>query len=196
MPTQEKQTTSNKPTETSVSSESQRTQGGGQKKNEQGGKRRQRRESNRPRPEYDQKIVGMRRVTRVMAGGRRFSFSVCLVAGNRSGKVGVGLGKASDTALAIEKAFRDAKSNMIDIPLNEERSIPHEVQQKYCASEILMMPAPGRGIKAGGAVRSVLELGGVSDVSAKILSRSKNAVNNARATVEALRSLPQTNKRT
>lgn len=158
-----------------------------------GGKRRQRREE-RPRSEFDQKIIGIRRVTRVMGGGRRFSFSVCLVAGNRKGKVGVGVGKAGDTALAIEKAFRQAKRNMIDISLTEEKSIPHEVTQKYCASEVLLMPAPGRGVKAGGAVRSVLELGGVSDVSAKILSRSKNHINNARVAIEALKQFKHSTK--
>ena len=154
------------------------------KRNERRSRRPKREE--RPRPEFEQKIIGIRRVTRVMGGGRRFSFSVCMVAGDRAGKVGVGLGKASDTALAIEKAFRKAKQNMIQVKLTENKSIPHEVIEKFCASEIKMMPAPGRGLKAGGAVRAVLELGGITDVSAKILSRSKNNINNARATLKAL----------
>jgi len=152
-----------------------------ERRGRRGGKR-----DSRPKSEFEQKIIGIRRVTRVMAGGRRFSFSVCMVAGDKKGRVGVGLGKASDTALAIEKAFRKAKQTMIKIPLTENKSIPHEVKAKFCSSEILMMPAPGRGLKAGGAVRSVLELGGVSDVSAKILSRSKNHINNARAALRAL----------
>src|SRR6056297_1780339 len=128
------------------------------RKNERRGRKRGRRDS-RPKSEFEQKIIGIRRVTRVMAGGRRFGFSVCMVAGDKKGRVGVGLGKASDTALAIEKAFRKAKQSMIEIPLTESKSIPHEVKAKFCSSQILMMPAPGRGLKAGGAVRSVLELG-------------------------------------
>jgi small subunit ribosomal protein S5 len=143
----------------------------------------------RVRSEYENKILGIRRVTRVMAGGRRFSFSVTLVMGNGRGEVGVGLGKASDTALAIEKATRDAKKNMIRVPLTDEYSIPHEIQAKYDAAHILLIPTPGKGFKAGSAVRTVLELAGVKHVSAKILSRSKNHLNNARATVKALQNL-------
>lgn len=141
------------------------------------------------KPEFDQKILGIRRVTRVMAGGRRFSFSVSMVAGDRKGRVGVGLGKGSDTAVAIEKAFNNAKKNMVRLPLKKDMTIPHEVEAKFCSSRVLIMPAPGKGLVAGGAVRSVLDLGGVHDVSAKILSRSKNALNNARVTVQALESL-------
>lgn len=143
----------------------------------------------RQRSEYDHKIVSIRRVTRVVAGGRRFSFSVSLVAGNGKGQVGVGLGKASDTALAIEKALASAKRNMIRVPVTDAGSIPHEIEAKYASSEVIMLPAPGKGLKAGSAVRTVLELGGVKHVSAKILSRSKNRLNNARAAVKALSAL-------
>lgn len=158
----------------------------------------------RARSEYENKILGIRRVTRVVAGGRRFSFSVTMVIGNGKGEVGVGLGKASDTALAIEKATRDAKKNMITVPLTSEFSIPHEVEAKYDASHVLLIPTPGKGFKAGSAVRTVLELAGVKHVSAKILSRSKNHLNNAQATIVALKQLmpiehkmkkkPQSNK--
>src|SRR3989338_985849 len=103
----------------------------------------------RIKPEFDQKIVSLRRVTRVMAGGRRFSFSVALVAGNKKGMVGVGQGKASDTPLAIEKAFRDAKKNMISVNVTKDMSIPHEVEAKFNASRVKIMPAPGKGILAG-----------------------------------------------
>lgn len=143
----------------------------------------------RVRSEYDNKILGIRRVTRVVAGGRRFSFSVTMVIGNGKGEVGVGLGKASDTALAIEKATRDAKKHLIKVLLTEDFSIPHEVQAKADAAEVLLIPAPGKGFKAGSAVRTVLELAGVKHVTAKILSRSKNPLNNARATILALKSL-------
>lgn len=143
----------------------------------------------RPRPEFDQKIVSIRRVTRVMAGGRRFSFSVSMVIGDKKGKVGVGIGKAGDTQLAIEKAVRDAKKQMITVPMNKDSQIPHDVHVKYASSEVMMMPAPGRGLVAGSSVRTVLELAGVKDVTAKIFSRSKNKLNNARAAVEALKQL-------
>lgn len=143
----------------------------------------------RVRPEFDQKIISIRRVTRVMAGGRRFSFSVAIVIGDRHGKVGVGIGKAGDTQMAIEKAVRDAKKHMIVVPMNKEGHILHDVHTKYASSEVMIMPAPGRGIVAGSSVRTVLEHAGVKDVTAKIFSRSKNKLNNARAAVEALKLL-------
>ncbi len=143
----------------------------------------------RVRPEFDQKIISIRRVTRVMAGGRRFSFSVAIVIGDRRGKVGVGIGKAGDTQAAIEKAIRDAKKHMITVSMNKEGHILHDVHTKYASSEVMIMPAPGRGIVAGSSVRTVLEHAGVKDVTAKIFSRSKNKLNNARAAVEALKLL-------
>lgn len=163
-----------------------------------GGDRNARRNQRRPRrggrqervrPEFDQKIVSIRRVTRVMAGGRRFSFSVSMVIGDKKGKVGVGIGKAGDTQLAIEKAVRDAKKHMITVPMNKDHHIPHDVHTKYASSEVMIIPAAGRGLVAGSSVRTVLELAGVRDVTAKLLSRSKNKLNNARATVEALKQL-------
>lgn len=143
----------------------------------------------RERREFDQKIISIRRVTRVVAGGRRFSFSVAIVIGDRKGRVGVGMGKASDTALAIEKSIRDAKRNMITIKRTKENSIRHDVNSKYCAARIQILPAKGRGIVAGSSLRTVLELGGVTDVTGKIFSRSKNQINNARAAVNALKEL-------
>lgn len=158
-------------------------------------RRPQRRES-RVKPEFDQKIISIRRVARVVSGGRRFSFSVALVAGNRKGSVGVGLGKAGDTSIAIEKALRDAKKNMVAISLNKHNSIPHEIEAKYSASRVLIIPAPGRGMVAGSSVRVVLELAGVKDVGGKIRSGSKNKINNARAAIEALRLLPKSKVKT
>ena len=140
----------------------------------------------RPKPEFDQKIISIRRVTRVVAGGRRFSFSVALVTGDRNGSVGVGIGKASDTALAIEKAFRDAKQSMRTFKRTEEGSIPYDVEAKYTSSVVMLRPSKGKGLVAGSSVRTVLELGGIKDVSGKLLSRSKNKLNNARATMKAL----------
>lgn len=161
----------------------------------QGGDRRNQRRPRRGarpervKPEFDQKIISIRRVTRVMAGGRRFSFSVAMVIGDRRGKVGVGIGKAGDTQLAIEKAVRDAKKHMIVVPMNKEGHLPHDVHIKYASSEVMIIPAPGRGLVAGSSVRTVLEHAGVKDVTAKIFSRSKNKLNNARAAVEALKQL-------
>ena len=172
-----------------------RTEGGtgarDDRKNRRNPRRQRRggRRDDRARQEYDQKIISIRRVTRVMAGGRRFSFSVAMVIGNKKGKVGVGIGKAGDTQLAIEKAARSAKKNLIEVPLNKEQRIPHDAHAKYASSEVMVMPAAGRGLVAGSSVRTVLELAGVKDVTAKIFSRSKNKLNNARATVKALKEL-------
>lgn len=152
-------------------------------------RRGRRRKPDKSRSEYDQKILNIRRVTRVVAGGRRFSFSVAMVIGNRKGSVGVGLGKGTDTSLAIEKAVRSAKKNLIKPRLTENSSIPFDVEAKYCSSRVVMAPKPGGGLKAGSSVRTVLELLGATDISAKILSRSKNKINNARATTKALKKL-------
>lgn len=157
-------------------------------KNNNRGRRKKRFE--RTPSEYEQKIIDIRRTARVVAGGRRFSFRVSLVAGNRKGKVGVGLGKAQDTAAAIEKAFRNAKKNIMEVPFVGDGRIPHEVDAKYGSSCIIMKPAPeGRGLVAGSSVRIVLDLAGAKNVNAKILSRSKNKLNNARATIVALKKL-------
>lgn len=143
----------------------------------------------RPRNEFEQKMLNIRRVARVATGGRRFSFSVAMVAGDKKGKVGVGLGKANDTSLAIDKALRNAKKNMITVNTTKTFSIPHEVSSKYCSAKIVIRPAPGRGVVAGSAVRNVLDLAGVKDITAKILSGSKNKLNIARAAVDALSKL-------
>lgn len=143
----------------------------------------------RARSEFDQKVVSLRRVARVIAGGRRFSFSASVVAGDRRGRVGVGIGKGIDTALALDKAFRDAKKNMIRVAMTDSKSIPHDVDAKYASTQVALRPSPARGIVAGSSVRTVLELAGVTDITAKIHSRSKNKLNNARATVEALKKL-------
>lgn len=145
--------------------------------------------ADRPKPEFDHKVIDVRRVARVVAGGRRFSFSVVLIAGNKKGKVGVGLGKAGDTSLAIAKAMNQAIKNMITIPLTKANSIAHEVEAKFGSSRLTIKPAPKRGMIAGSAVRLLLELGGVHDVNAKILSKSKNKLNLARATIMALSKL-------
>jgi small subunit ribosomal protein S5 len=124
-----------------------------------------------------------------MGGGRRFSFSVTIVIGDKKGRVGVGIGKGQDTALAIDKATRDAKRHLITVPLTKSNSIPHDVTARYAASVLEIVPSPGRGLVAGSAMRTVLELAGVTDVVGKILSRTKNKLTIARATVAALKAL-------
>lgn len=143
----------------------------------------------RERSEFDQVTIDARRVARVMAGGRRFNFSVVVVLGDRKGRVGVGLGKGADTALAVDKATRDAKKHMLTISRTAAGSIPHDVRAKYASSTVELMPSPGRGLVAGSAVRTVLEFGGVTDIVSKIHSRSKNKLTIARATVAALTKL-------
>lgn len=145
-----------------------------------------RRNFKREVPEFEHRVVDVRRVTRVMAGGRRFRFSVVVIAGDRKGRVGVGIGKASDTSLAIEKALNDAKKRMVKIKRSDDGSIPHEVEHKFQASQVLLRPAPGKGLVAGSSARVVLDLAGISHASVKFLSRSKNKLNNARATMGAL----------
>lgn len=147
------------------------------------------RREGRERSEFDQKTLFLRRVARVTGGGRRFSFSAVLVVGDRKGRVGVGVGKAGDTALSIEKALKDAKKNMIRVKLTETGSISHDVRAKESSGIVEIRPAPERGIIAGSAVKVVLELAGVKDVTAKILSPSKNKLPIARATIKALSQL-------
>ncbi len=140
----------------------------------------------RPKPEFEQKMLEIRRVTRVVAGGRRFSFSVTLVAGDKKGRVGVGIGKATDTTLAINKAFNDAKRNMIKLKTTEEGSIPHEVNAKYNSARVFLMPNKARGVVVGSAMRTVVEFAGLTNVTGRVTSGSKNKLNIARATMKAL----------
>ena len=114
------------------------------------------------------------------------SFSVALVAGDRKGRVGIGSGKGIDTQISIDKALRDAKKNMITVPLTKDGSIAHDVKVKYSSARLSIVPAPNRGLIAGSAVRTVLELAGINNVNAKVISPSKNKLNMARATIEAL----------
>lgn len=156
---------------------------------DRGGNRRQGRREDKPRSEFDQKIIQLRRVSRVVAGGRRFSFSATVVAGDRKGRVGVGIGKGGDTALAVDKAVRDAKRQMIRVRTTDTMSIVHDVMAKNSSAIVTIRPAPDRGIVAGSSVKVVLELAGVKDVTAKVLSGSKNKLNIARATIDALKTL-------
>lgn len=146
----------------------------------------------RERGEFDQVTINARRVARVMAGGRRFNFSLVVVIGDKKGRVGVGLGKGADTALAIDKATRDARRHLFTVSRTKTSSIPHQVKAKYASSLVEIIPSKGRGLVAGSAMRTVLDLAGVTDVVAKIHTRSKNKLTIARATVEALKKLRST----
>lgn len=143
----------------------------------------------RERGEFDQVTIDVRRVARVMAGGRRFNFSLVIVIGDKKGRVGVGLGKAADTALAIDKATRDAKKHLFTVPRTKSGSIPHQVEAKYASSMVEIIPSKGRGLVAGSAMRTVLDLAGVTDVVTKIHTRTKNKLTIARATIAALKKL-------
>ncbi|MEK7609982.1 MAG: 30S ribosomal protein S5 [Patescibacteria group bacterium] len=150
----------------------------------------------RVKPEFDSKIVDIRRVTRVTSGGRRMNFSVAVVAGDRKGRVGVGLGKSIDTASAVEKATREAKKNLIKVPLSPQMTIAHAVEGKFSSARIMIFPARGRGIVAGSSARTVIELAGIRDVCAKFLSGSKNRLNNAKVAIEALKKLSKVSRAT
>ena len=162
--------------------------GGGGGGRRPGGQRGGRREGG-DRDAYKEKVLDLRRVTRVVAGGKRMRFRTTLVLGDEKGTVGIGVGKGVDVQTSVEKAKTAAKKNMMKVPLNG-RTIPHEVHAKFSAAEVLIRPAvQGHGLKAGGAVRVVLALAGVKDVTAKCLGRTPNKLTNAMATIEALKQL-------
>lgn len=140
----------------------------------------------REKPEFDSKTISIRRVTRVVSGGRRFSLSVALVAGDRNGRIGLGTGKAMDTQVAIEKALKAAKKNMMTLKLSKQKSLPHDVEAKFKSSKVMIMPNKGRGLIAGSSARTILALAGINNVTTKFYSGTKNKLNNARATMKAL----------
>jgi small subunit ribosomal protein S5 len=141
--------------------------------------------------EFEESVIQIDRVTRVVKGGRRLRFRATVCIGDQKGKVGLGIGKSTEVTGAIQKAIAKAKKSMIKIPLDGQ-TIPHDVKVKFKSSKILLIPASeGTGLIAGGSVRKVLELAGIKDILSKSLG-SDNRVNNAKATVEALRELRET----
>lgn len=151
-------------------------------------RRSSRREGERERSEFDQKTVEVKRVTRVVAGGKRMRFRALVVIGDHKGKVGMGLRKGADVSESVNKAVNAAKKSMITLPLVQE-TIPHEISIKYKSSKLMLKPArPGTGVIAGGAVRQVFELAGVKNVVSKMLG-SNNKVNNIKAVFEAFKKM-------
>ena len=143
---------------------------------------------------FDQVIIEIARVTRVMKGGKRMRFRACVVLGDRKGKVGMAVAKARDVTLAVNKAATKARKNLIHI-VTVNDTIPHQARAKFKAAKVLLKPAPkGSGIIAGGAVRSVLDLAGVANVVAKILG-SNNKINNVKAALAALKSMKRVEPR-
>jgi small subunit ribosomal protein S5 len=139
--------------------------------------------------EWQERVVQVRRVTKVVKGGKKLSFRAIVVVGNEKGQVGVGVGKAADVVGAVRKGVADGKKHLVTVPLTRSSSIPHNATGIGGAAKVLMRPAaPGTGVIAGGSVRTVLELAGVKNILAKQLG-SSNPLNNARATLEALGSL-------
>jgi small subunit ribosomal protein S5 len=150
-------------------------------KNKRGGFKGKRKEKS----EFDQKVIDIARVTRVVKGGKRFSFRTTVVIGDKRGRVGVGIAKGPDMKISTEKAFAQAKKDLVKIDF-KGHTIAYPVEQKVGSAKVLLKPASkGRGIVAGGAVRAVIGLVGISDITAKMLG-SKNKLSNARATIKAL----------
>ena len=142
----------------------------------------------KPKEEFEQRILDVARVTRVMKGGKRMSFRTCVVIGDKKGRIAVALGKGADVTLAVNKAVNKAKKNIVHVPIVRD-TIPHEIINKFGSAKILIKPSSqGRGVIAGGVVRVILDLAGIKNVTSKILG-TNNKVNNAKCTVLALSKL-------
>jgi len=152
----------------------------------------QKKQFNKPQDEFESKLLDLTRVTRVTAGGKQLRFRAIIVVGDRKGKIGLGVSKGLDVSQAIEKATRTAKKNLMEVPVNKEGTIDHEVEAKFGPSVILLKPQKkGKGLVAGGTVRTLCQLAGIQNISSKILSRTSNKLNNAKATIKAFELLAE-----
>lgn len=150
------------------------------------GKGRGRGRSNEPKDEFSQTTIDLARVTRVMAGGKRMRFRAAVAVGDKKGKVGLGVAKGADVALAMAKAGHQARKNLIAVKMTADGTIPHQTRIKLGSARLLLKPAPsGTGIIAGSVLRQIFELAGVHNVVGKVLG-SANKINNARAVIRAL----------
>jgi small subunit ribosomal protein S5 len=148
-------------------------------------------EQNQNQEKLEFKLLDLTRVAHTRAGGKRLRFRAVVVCGNKAGKVGVGVASGLDVAQAVEKASYQAKKNLIEVPI-VDGTIPHEVYAKYGAAEVLLKPQrKGRGLVAGGVVRTICQFAGIKDISSKLLGRTGNPINNARATIKALLQLKE-----
>jgi len=141
------------------------------------------------REEFESKLLDLARVSHTRAGGKKLRFRAVIVTGNKAGKVGVGVASGLDVAQAVEKATFQTKKNVIEVPIVGD-TIPHEVEAKFGPARVLLRPQrKGRGLVAGGTVRVICTLAGIKNISSKILGKTGNKLNNARATIEALKKL-------
>lgn len=141
------------------------------------------------RSEYSHKVLDIARVARVTKGGKRFSFRATVVIGDEKGKIGMGIAQGKDVAQSVQKGINEAKKNLVPIKM-EKFTIPHEVLNKYKSAVVLLKPAKeGNGVKAGGPVRVIAQLAGIKDLTGKLISRTNNKINIARATIEAFKKL-------
>jgi small subunit ribosomal protein S5 len=146
-------------------------------------------EKGKLKDEFESKLLDLTRIAHMKAGGRRFRFRAVVVVGNEKGKVGIGVAKGLDVAQAVEKATRLSKKNLVEVPIVNE-TIPHETYAKFGSAEVLLRPQrKGRGLVAGGTVRLICTSAGIKNISSKILGRTGNKLNNARATIKALKKL-------
>ena len=137
--------------------------------------------------EFQERVVAINRVSKVVKGGKRFRFAVLVVVGDGASRVGTGIGKAKEIAEAVRKGIEKAKKNMVTVR-HDGSTIPHPVVGEFGAARVLLKPCPeGTGVIAGGVVRAIMELGGVKDVVTKVTGRTANAINIAHATLEAIK---------
>ena len=143
----------------------------------------------RSKSKWLNRVIAIERVTKVVKGGKKMSFRAVVVIGNENGKVGVGVGKASEVIVAVRKAVTDGKKHIINVPLTGANSIPHFTNGRFGSAKLILRPsAPGSGVIAGGSIKTVLELAGIKNILSKQLG-SNNPLNNARATIQGLGSL-------